>query len=121
VLLSCSCFKTPIRSFRPVQRLQLHRAPGAWHFRDSRRRRVMAAVQQESKQKPPGISSLAALDRSLSTAVFRSIGTQIPRPALMLFEHAGNGLFWIPGAQLPTLCGDHSMLQPRAVALILTA
>ncbi len=97
MLLSCSCLNTPIRFFRPVQRLQLHRARGAWLFRDSCRRRVMAAVQQEREQKPPGMSSLAALDRSLSTAVFRSIGMQIPRPALMLFEHAGNGLFWIPG------------------------
>ena len=97
MLLSCSCVNPPIRSTRPVRRLQRHRPPVAQRCRDSCRRRVMAAVQQESKQQPPRMFSLAALDRSLSTAVFRNIGAQIPRPALMLFEHAGNGLFWIPG------------------------
>ena len=92
MLLSCSHFITA------VQRINQHGPPVARRCRGSCRRRVMASVQQERKRKPPEISSLAALDRSLSTAVFRSIGTQIPRPALMLFEHAGNGLFWIPGA-----------------------
>ena len=58
----------------------------------------MAVAQQDTKQTHGAqVSSLASLDRSLSTALFRSVGVQIPRPALMLFEHAGNGLFWIPG------------------------
>lgn len=45
----------------------------------------------------PAMERLAELDRTASLAVFRSIGVLLPRPLLMLFEHAGNGLFWLPG------------------------
>ncbi len=58
----------------------------------------MSAVQRDLEQNHTARKyRLVALDRSLSLAAFRSIGTHIPRPALMLFEHAGNGLFWLPG------------------------
>ena len=98
MLLLYSCLNPTIRFTRSVQRLQRHRPLVARRCRGSCQRRIMASVQQERKQKPPSMSSLEALDRSLSTAVFRNVGALIPRPALMLFEHAGNGLFWIPGA-----------------------
>lgn len=66
--------------------------------RSPSQRRVMAAAQrQQVASKPADVSSLSSLDRRLSLAVFRGVGAQIPRPALMLFEHAGNGLFWLPG------------------------
>ena len=55
------------------------------------------ATRQDVEEKTVKQRSLAALDRSLSAAAFNSVGARIPRPALMLFEHAGNGLFWLPG------------------------
>jgi hypothetical protein len=92
---SCSHLSASVRSIRLVQRLQLHIKPAVLRSRGSHPRRVMVAARQEAKSRSAETSSLAALDRSLSTAVFRNIGAQIPRPALMLFEHAGNGLFCI--------------------------
>lgn len=38
------------------------------------------------------------LDREWSHSAFVYLGSQVPRSLLMIFEHAGNGLFWLPGS-----------------------
>ena len=42
-------------------------------------------------------SMLERWDRSVSLAAYNKLGTRLPRSFLLLFEHGGNGLFWIPG------------------------
>ncbi len=65
----------------------------------------------------PAMGRLAELDRTVSLAVFRSIGVLLPRPLLMLFEHAGNGLFWLPGVHPHTTrCLPHPDRVPYATA-----
>ncbi|KAK9828963.1 hypothetical protein WJX72_003069 [[Myrmecia] bisecta] len=38
------------------------------------------------------------MDKSLSIRLYQDIGRHIPRRYMLLLEHAGNGLFWIPVA-----------------------
>ena len=51
-------------------------------------------VQAPAEQRQ---SLLERWDRSLSLAAYNKLGTRLPRSFYLLFEHGGNGLFWIPG------------------------
>lgn len=46
----------------------------------------------------PMLQRMLSLDRQLSHTTYHSVGSRIPRLLLMLFEHAGNGLIWLPGS-----------------------
>lgn len=76
------------------------------------------AAQPSDQAPPPGqprpssvadasnnsvLDRLGELDRAVSLAAYRSVGCKLPRPLLMLYEHAGNGLFWLPGMLGKTL------------------
>jgi len=76
------------------------------------------AAQPSDQAPPPGqprpssvadasnnsvLDRLGELDRAVSLAAYRSVGCKLPRPLLMLYEHAGNGLFWLPAALIAWL------------------
>ena len=62
---------------------------------------IQPGMAQAQAQAPPQQSSLLEQwDRSLSLAAYNKLGTRLPRSFLLLFEHGGNGLFWIPGARV---------------------
>lgn len=42
------------------------------------------------------LSQIAAIDQAISQKVYQSGSKAVPRAVLMLLEHSGNGLIWIP-------------------------
>lgn len=96
------------RKFTPCQRRLSIQSHPQYHQRSVP---TAAADPRKDSSMETGASSvlrlMRSLDREASHVAFHSVGQRLPRLFLMQFEHAGNGLFWLPGAlalwMLPSL------------------